>query len=97
MKKIIITSLLMVSVIVFAKTETPKSKIDLPKKNGKVLVMKKNFKDENLNKKIEVKSKVTGMNSALCFAIAEFVGSYDPIAGASIAVGTCIPLAEAGF
>ncbi|MCJ7933941.1 MAG: hypothetical protein MUW56_09980 [Chryseobacterium sp.] len=97
MKKIIISSLLMVSAIAFAKTETPNSKIDLPKKEEKVLMAKKNFKDENLNKKIEVKANINGMNSALCFAIAELVGSYDPIAGIAIAVGTCIPLAEAGF
>lgn len=87
----------MVFTITFAKAETPKSKIDLPKKEEKVLVTKKNLKDENLSKKIEVKSKIVGMNSALCFAIAELVGGYDPVAGVGIAVNTCIPLAEAGF
>lgn len=46
MKKIIIASLLMSSVIAFAKNEEPKTKIDLSKKEETVLVAKKNFKEE---------------------------------------------------
>ncbi len=44
-----------------------------------------------------MKVKVLGMNSATCFAIAELIGSYDPVTGAGIIVNTCIPLAQAGF
>ncbi|MGE8513237.1 MAG: hypothetical protein ACN6N7_11085 [Chryseobacterium culicis] len=46
MKKIIIASLLMTSVVVFAKTEEPKANtIETPKAET-VLIAKKNFKDE---------------------------------------------------
>ncbi|MFN4363027.1 hypothetical protein [Chryseobacterium hispalense] len=44
MKKIFITTLLTVSTVAFAKTEEPKTKTDLPKKEEKVLVAKKTIK-----------------------------------------------------
>ncbi|RLJ31347.1 hypothetical protein CLU97_0760 [Chryseobacterium sp. 7] len=46
MKKIIIASLLMTSAVVFAKTEEPKMKTDLSKNHEKVLVAKKDVKEE---------------------------------------------------
>lgn len=55
MKKITLASLLMVSTLYFAKTEEPKKNTDLPKKEEKVLVAKKNFKDEKTENKIELK------------------------------------------
>lgn len=55
MKKILITTLLTVSTVAFAKTEEPKTKTDLPKKEEKVLVAKKTIKGE---KKIEQPSFV---------------------------------------
>jgi len=54
MKKITLGSLLMVSSLYFAKTEEPKKNTELPKKEEKVLVAKKNFKDEKADK-IELK------------------------------------------
>jgi hypothetical protein len=97
MKKIIFTMLLVSSTLLFAKSEEPRIKKESSKKPEKVLNVKENVLDKNLNKKIEVKAKIIGMDSATCFAIAELVGSYNPVGGASIMVNTCIPLAQAGF
>lgn len=59
MKKIIIATLLMSSSIAFAKTDEPKSKTDLSKKEEKALVVKKNVREEKAEKKIVLKIKRT--------------------------------------
>jgi len=65
MKKIIIASLLMSSVTIFAKTEEPKTKNDLPKKEEKVLVAKKNFKEEKKVIKIEKAKKLSSFQQCV--------------------------------
>lgn len=55
MKKILITTLLTMSTVAFAKTEEPKTKTDLPKKEEKVLVAKKTIEGE---KRIEQPSLI---------------------------------------
>lgn len=52
MKKIIVTSLVMTSALLFAKTEEPKMKTDLSKNDEKVLVVKKDIKEEIAEKKV---------------------------------------------
>ncbi|MGH1518514.1 hypothetical protein [Chryseobacterium sp. JK1] len=53
MKKIIFTVLLTTSVMLFANTEEPKVKTTFPKQEGKVLVEKKDVKEEKKVIKIE--------------------------------------------
>lgn len=55
MKKIILTALITSSVFLFAKVEEPKLK-ETYHSEGKVLVAKKNFKEEKVEKKIELKT-----------------------------------------
>lgn len=61
MKKILITTLLTVSTVAFAKTEEPKTKTDLPKKEEKVLVAKKPLK--------EMKYQIIIGHSKICSSI----------------------------
>lgn len=58
MKKIIFTVLFASSTLLFAKTETPKLKSDLPKEENKVLVAKKTIKSKEKEvKKIALTTK----------------------------------------
>ncbi|ASW75374.1 hypothetical protein IQ37_02215 [Chryseobacterium piperi] len=86
MKKFIFTILLTSSTVLFARSEEPKIKIDFPK--GKtVLVAKKNFNGEKIEKVINQEEK-KAMNLEGCIAIASYVGSYDPALGAAM-MGDC--------
>lgn len=58
MKKIIITSLLIISVTTFAKTEGPKSKVSLSKKEKRNLVATKTIQEAKIKKIIVMKENV---------------------------------------
>lgn len=92
MKKIIIASLLMVSTITFAKIEDPKAKTELPVKE-KVLVAKKDFKNEKTEKKIEIKAvERTSLEQCLTDVMIIDAISPTPGAGAFYFATKCVPI-----
>ncbi len=98
MRKIIIASLLMTSAVAFAKTEEPKVKTDQSKNEEKILVAKKNFKEEKVKNKIIVnknKALILISPSTMCFiyesVLSQILIPYIPD------YGKCMNLAEAGF
>lgn len=97
MKKIIIASLLMVSTITFAKTTEPKTTAELPAKEEKVLVVKKDFKSEKTEKKIEIKvAEKTLLEQCLTDVMIIDAVSPTPGAGAFYFATKCVPIILAG-
>nr|WP_314494576.1 hypothetical protein [uncultured Chryseobacterium sp.] len=93
MKKIILTLLFASSTILFAKTDKEVVKTDLPKNEEKVLIAKKNIKDE----KVEIKLK-TRTNLEQCLLDVAIIDAVSPVpgAGAHYFATTCVPIILSG-
>lgn len=92
MKKIIFTGLLVSSTILFAKTEVPKLEKGLPKEE-KVLVAKKNIKNEKVEKAINIKVASRTLLEQ-CLIDVKIIDAISPTpgAGAFYFATRCIPL-----
>lgn len=90
MRKIIFTTLLTASGLLFAKAGEPKVKTEETKsKVENLIIAKKNFKDEKAEIKVAPKLKQSAMNLEGCLAIAFTVATVDPPLGAAM-VGSCL-------
>lgn len=91
MKKIIIVPLMLLSAIVFAKTEEPKTKVDILKKEEKVLVPKKTLRDEKTIQKITIKKDELDPHTSCVLGFAFFVMSHGGnfLEGAAIGNAIC--------
>lgn len=91
MKKFIIVPLVLLSAIVFAKSEEPKTKTDLPKKEEKVLIAKKTLQNEKTLQKITIKKVELDPHTSCVLGFAFFVMSHGGnfLEGAAIGNAIC--------